>query len=364
MAPTKTALYDRSGVCPACTAKSPYPDFMSGSYAEEGRESDQHVTRYRWLKPDLPPLHPPYYAIALCPQCGYTDFKTDFFNAEPGQVHIGKHILALLKTEARRSTSPVATLKKGLRPGPVDFPMALRLHLLAVAVQELLPPERRDHMKLARLYLRTAWLYREQGDAKTDGPADATPPAAWDALLTALEQARQAAGVLEGTYAGTPFAAECTRLTGRVAETTTVATALRGRVLQAATPETPLGFLVPLRGVWPGVPTTEAACLEGSVQALEQVYQRGDADTVALLKLMIDLNYRLQRYERVLEYAASISKNGQEERLKLQQQLAGRTLNAQEESRIVARMTRITAALDLAAEIRRDVKARQTAAAA
>lgn len=358
MAPTKSALYDRSGLCPACGTKSVYADFLSGAFAEEGRESDQHVIGYRWLKPDLPALHPPHYAIATCPHCGYTDLKSDFFAAEPGHAHPAKEILPLLKAACQRPNSPAACLRAGLRPGPVDFPAALRLHLLAIAVQELLPAERRDHLKVARLYLRTAWLYREQGGAPSPGPTDPAPTAPWDTLTAALGEAQRAVGLLAAGRAGTPLGPELTRLVSRVTELATAATALRTRDLQTAAPATPLGFLTTLRGLWPTVPTTEAACLEAAVQAFEQVYQRGDADTVALLKLMIDLNYRLQRDDRVLEYAAAISKDGQQERLKLQQQLAKRTLSTQEESRIVARMTRITAALDLAAEIRRDVKAR------
>jgi hypothetical protein len=358
MAPTKSVLYDRSGVCPACGTKSVYSDFISGAFTEEGRESDQHVITYRWLKPDLPVLHPPHYAIAVCPHCGYTDLKADFFAAEPGQMRSAKEILPLLKAATQQPTSPVAFLKEGLRPAPLDFPAALRLHLRAVVVQELLPPERRDHLKLARLYLRTGWLYREQGGGPSPGPTDPLPAAPWDALTAALGDARRAVELLAAGHASTPLGPELARLASRVGELTTATTTLRARELQATAPATPLGFLTILRGLWPTVPTTEAACLEPAVQALEQVYQRGDADTVALLKLMIDLNHRLQRDDRVLEYAAAISKDGQQERLKLQQQLAKRTLTTQEESRIVARMTRVTAALELAAEIRRDVKAR------
>ncbi|HYL80446.1 MAG TPA: DUF2225 domain-containing protein [Candidatus Acidoferrum sp.] len=360
MSETKSALFSRTVACPACGAVSGQPEFKTGMFAEEEREADQHVLRYRWLRSDVPPLHPPFYALAHCPRCGFTDFKEDFFDPARSRENRAPLIAPRLKAEATRRGSPVETLRQGLSPGALDFPGALRLHLLAVALQELLPDERRDHLKLARLYLRTAWLYREQGDTGAPSLVEDTVQAALDQCAAALRGLRESADQLATAVAGTPrdpLVAEWKRqadtLGQRYAD-------LRTRCLGPAESAAPLDFLARIRGDWPAVPLAEPACLEAAVQAFERVYQQGEGDTLALLKLMIELNYRLGRSDRVLEYVGSISKSGQEERLRLQRHLdANRGLAPAERAKLTTRVNRITAMLQLAAEIRKDALGRQ-----
>jgi hypothetical protein len=364
MAETKSALYTRTLACPACGSKTLQPDFKTGMYTEEERESDQHVTRYRWLQPDLPPLHPPYYALFYCPECAFTDFKEDF--AEPNRLRDNRvRLLApKLKSEIQRRGSCIATLRQGIGSVPLEFPAALRGHLLALAIQELLPGERRDHLKIARLFLRVAWLYREQGDSTQPSLQDTEGLAALDQFAAALRELITAVERVRTVFETTPSTPKLGALVRQVQALSRPSAELRVALLAKRDRGDGLGFLTLLRGEWPQIPANEASALEAAIHAFEKVYESGDADTMGLLKIMIDLNYRLGCFDRVLEYASSISKTAYEERTALQRQLADRTLPADQRTRLTARANRIQATLDLAADIRRQVIQRQDAARA
>ena len=364
MVETKSALYNRTLTCPACGIKTTQADFKTGMYTEEERESDQHVTRYRWLQLDVPPLHPPYSALFHCPECAYTDFKEDF--AEPNRLRDNRvRLLApKLKPEIQRRGSCIATLRQGLGAGPLDFPAALRYHLLALAIQELLPEERRDHLKIARLSLRVAWLYREQADTTQPSVQDTEGLAALDQYAAALREVTAAAERLRTAFGASPAKPKLEALAAQFQAVTRTSGELRADLLAKGDRGDGLGFLTLLRGEWPQIPTNESLALEAAIRAFEKVYETGDADTMGLLKLMIEINYRLGRFDRVLEYAGSISKSAYEERTNIQRQLTDRNLPADQRTRMTARANRVQATLDLAADIRRQVIQHQEAARA
>jgi hypothetical protein len=364
MAETKSALYTRTLACPACGSKTLQPDFKTGMYTEEGRESDQRVIRYRWLQPEIPPLHPPFYALFQCPDCAFTDFKEDF--AEPNRLRDNRvRLLApKLALELQRRGSCIATLRQGLGAAPPDFPAALRRHLLALAIQDLLPEDRRDHLKIARLSLRIAWLYREQADTTQPSLQDTESLAALDQYAAALRELTASVVRLRSVFGTSPAPPKLEGLALQVQAMARPSADLRAALLAKEDRGDGLGFLTLLRGDWPQIPISEALALEAAIRAFERVYESGDADTMGLLRLMIELNYRLARFDRVLEYAGSISKTAYEERTTLQRQLADRTLPADQRTRLTARANRVQAALDLAADIRRQVAQRQDAARA
>jgi hypothetical protein len=364
MAETKSPFLLRTVPCPACGVRSSQTDFKTGMFAEEEREADQHVTRYRWLRPDVPPVHPPYYALAHCPECAFTDFTEDFLEPTRSRENRVRSLAPRLKTEVARRGSAVEALHKGCRPGPLDFPGALRLHLLAIAIQELLPEERRDHLKIARLYLRTAWLHREQGSTARASLVAQEEVVALDAFATHLRDLRAAAERLATIYAERPESAKLAPLTRSLESLGRSYADFRSALFGQGESRDPLGFLTVLRGDWPAVPGAEAACLEAAVRAFEQVYHKGEGDTLGLLKLLIELNYRLGQFNRVLDYAASMAKSGYDERLRLQQQAMDSSLAPDERSRLTVRINKITATLQLASEIRQETLARQTKAEA
>ena len=359
MAETKSPFLLRAVPCPACGVKSSQADFKTGMFAEEEREADQHVTRYRWLRPDVPPAHPPYYALAHCPECAFTDFTEDYLEPTRTRENRVRLLAPRLRTELARRGSAIEILHSGCRPGPLDFPAALRLHLLAIAIQELLPEDRRDQLKIARLYLRTAWLHREQGSTAQASLVAQEEVAALDEFATHLRDLRAAADRLSTVYANRPESPKLAPLTRGLESLGHTYADLRNALLGQGGSRDPLGFLSVVRGDWPAVPGAEAACLEAAVRAFELVYQKGEGDTLALLKLLIELNYRLKQFNRVLAYVSSMSKSGHDERLRLQQQATDSSLSADERNRLSVRINKITTTLQLASEIRQEALARQ-----
>jgi len=236
--------------------------------------------------------------------------------------------------------------------------------LLAIAIQELLPEDRRDHLKIARLSLRVAWLYREQTDTTQPSIQDTEGLAALDQYAAALREVTASVERLRTVFGTSPAKPKLEALALQVQAVARSSADLRVALLAKEDRGNGLGFLTLLRGEWPQIPATEALAMEAAIRAFEKVYESGDADTMGLLKIMIEMNYRLGRFDRVLEYAGSISKTAYEERTTLQRQLADRALPADQRTRLTARANRVQATLDLAADIRRQVIQRQEAARA
>ncbi|MFW6286849.1 MAG: DUF2225 domain-containing protein [Candidatus Sumerlaeota bacterium] len=163
--------------CPACGSASPQRSFKSRIFLPEERESDQHVTGYRWMIENVQHVHPPYYFLYFCPKCFYTDITNEYTNIAANPF--GKRVIkAYLEADKRRKLI-VEFISRHINYDDIDFPSALNLHYLAIYIQMLLPEESRDSYKIARLLLRIAWLFREQ---TPDKEGNLTIPAVQDIL--------------------------------------------------------------------------------------------------------------------------------------------------------------------------------------
>ena len=166
--------------CPACGAKYPQRFFKIRSFIPKAKESDQHVTEYSWMQSDLRPVHPPYYFLFFCPKCYFADASEDF--SKPQQVDNSRWILDSFRRSGGAENAVVNFLGDRVRYDEIEFDSALALHLLSTYEQLLVSKDMLNNYKVARLFLRIAWLYREQAPkaAEASGeeqPAVVTPPA-------------------------------------------------------------------------------------------------------------------------------------------------------------------------------------------
>ena len=152
--------------CPVCYAKTEHRFFRRRIFIIEETEPDQHVIRYKWTSDAVERVNPLYYAIYFCPECFYADVAEEF--SKPYETESGAATVKAFKQAASDNTL-ISLIGQHIDYEDIDFDVALRLHLLAVTVHSLPPIEPQDPYKLARLYLRIAWLYREREQGQPEG---------------------------------------------------------------------------------------------------------------------------------------------------------------------------------------------------
>jgi len=169
----KLPFFLREVICPACKKPSEQRFFRMRMYTPVRVESDQHIVEYKWKDPDITPVHPPYFFLYYCPHCSFCDVAEDF--NKPHENDYSRVVLREYATIVRKDRRLIDLLTDNLDSNALNFDTAFRIHLLATYLQMLPPKETRDNYKIGRLFLRIAWLFREdtarvRGEARDDSP--------------------------------------------------------------------------------------------------------------------------------------------------------------------------------------------------
>ena len=149
--------------CPFCDAESVQRYVKSRLYQPEAVEEDSHVAAYRWENPEFAQVRPNFYHIWHCPNCHLCDEKETFRGEDKsgGKLELLKEKLLIY---SRMPNSLIARMGRAIDFSRDEYAVdsAATAHLLAIYEQELLSPNMRQFGKLARFYLRAAWLFREK----------------------------------------------------------------------------------------------------------------------------------------------------------------------------------------------------------
>ena len=159
--------------CPCCNEFVDVvllPDLTSRLYWPKKKGKDQHISLWEWKNPAFEHINPYFYSIIYCPKCFFADFREEFIKSDINPSNKAKIIHDQLSKEKEKKESLINIFVEKITIEKMDFEKAIYIHLLAIAIQELLqgpepqenPRFSRDWKKLARLYLRTAWLFREK----------------------------------------------------------------------------------------------------------------------------------------------------------------------------------------------------------
>lgn len=149
--------------CPICEREVTNRYVKSNMYQPVEVEDDRFVKKYRWELDQYKRLRPEYYHVWHCPYCHFCEEK-EVFRGEDNLDGKLEMLQDKLLIESRRPDSMMVQLGEliDLQSGFVSWSSALAAHMLAIYIQNQLSPNMRLNGKLARLYLRTAWLYREK----------------------------------------------------------------------------------------------------------------------------------------------------------------------------------------------------------
>jgi len=149
--------------CPICETESTQRYLKSRMFQPDIIEEDSHVATYKWENPEFATVRPNFYHIWHCPACHYCDEKEIFRGEDTsgGKMELIKEKLLI---HSRMPNSLITRLGAmiNFEKDYYSLESALTAHLLAIYCQELLSVNMRQYSKLARFYLRTAWIYREK----------------------------------------------------------------------------------------------------------------------------------------------------------------------------------------------------------
>ena len=388
------SLVEQTVLCPACQQPVPLLYVNPKCYSNDSRESDGHVTSYRWIpgvrSSDLPHL----YTVWQCPKCHFADLKDNL--KEPHRTFKDEFALQAFANLPDGRRQVLARLRQLVPAGKLNHVGAISMHLAAILIT-LLPEDNRkiSHSKLGKLALRLAWLYREHSRkqasfVKDTGVTLRALGQACEQIETHLAELREILGkvkqlgrdrsvelnqpqsVQENPYHAVPEAME-TRLDAVYSSLNSLQMAVlqdqQGKAISAA-PED-LGSstnlkqsLLSIGSLWPGLPRNERQSLNLTVQALEFSYENeGDYQSVeeslAMVNLILDLLVRLGELERALEWTNTLSKYGYDTRTDLQDSVKkGRTAaarSAQDARSIQRKISTINVTMQRGGEKRRQI---------
>ncbi len=358
--------------CPICGEEHQQPHFRLRLYLESERESDGHVLHYKWLNERARPVHPPHYYLYHCPHCYFTDVTTDY--RDRGESEFSPLVERTVRRLPDKEKALLAFLAQRVDYSNIDSDSALALHYIAAYIQLLLPEDTRDNLKIGRLALRIAWLFREQGPAEGGEIKD---PVRRDALEAVTEFEGRLHQVMQGWQRTNQ--ALLSQLEGgknlirkhrdnveKLLETLStelyrLKVLCKDGVSPASTgngTEALQEFLARLKGMWSTVPTDEVEAMRMAVRYLDKAISRDpifdDAQTyLNAISLIIDVMIRCGDFDAAFDMVRAIYRNATQARAALQERLRNPDLDETAKQRVRNRMRGLSRSLEHAAELRR-----------
>lgn len=392
----ETPLLTKMIQCPACQQQVPMPVANPRLYTVAGRESDRHVTGYRWLHDIVTEVVPHHYKVWQCQKCLFAGLAEDLDQNPPDlRLEADRRTFGDISIEKRMV---LEALREQVPDGELTLDGAIATHLAAILITILPSTERRlDHAKLGRLALWLAWLFREQEvpstPAATEGsPSPSPSPAAGalaeavqrldDLLAEATESLRDVrARALDlgpaGSPEGAPYLTMGDMIELRLEALKSEVTALQTTVLRdqegrgghggAPAPEHAGDLrqaLLALAPFWPDLPLGERQSLRLALEAFEYSYQfEGGSESVeqsvTQVNLILDLLIRLGEFERALDWTSQISKYASDTAADLRDRLgkakASQTLSGYDGTVMARKIAVLGLTQQKAGERRRDI---------
>jgi len=163
--PEKSPFYIRQLKCPVCGTSGEQRWFQAKIYSEQNIDVDKQVQNFVWTEKVFEKYHPPLYYMWHCYNCHYTDSYIDFENPSKDSFSNFRFLKDTFIDQYQddpRVEKIIDKLGENVDYDKMNYYLAIKTHLLAIFIQELLEDEEeRDSLKIGRYYLRLGWLYRE-----------------------------------------------------------------------------------------------------------------------------------------------------------------------------------------------------------
>ena len=145
--------------CPACGKRSTHLYLKNHVYRVEEREEDLFISKYHWMNPNANQYNLYSFFFWHCPFCKFTEDRNVFLRNKNGNTERTQKLIdAFLKKSGEDTV--ITLLAKYVKYPALDFHSILSLHLLATYIQLNANEFEENIEKVARYFLRTAWIYR------------------------------------------------------------------------------------------------------------------------------------------------------------------------------------------------------------
>lgn len=358
--------------CPICGEEHEQPHFRVRLYVEGERESDGHVLQYKWLNERARPVHPPYYYVYHCPHCYFTDVTTDY--KDRAESELSPLVDRTVRHLPDKAKALLAFLAQRVDYSNIDFDSALALHYIAAYIQLLLPEDTRDNLKIGRLALRIAWLFREQGPAESGEIKDPVRRDAFEAVtefegrLNQVMQGWQRTNQallpqMEGSES--PIRKHRDNVEKLLETLSAELYRLKALCKDGASPagtgngtEALQEFRAKLKGMWSAAPADEVEAMRMAVRYLEKAISCDpifdDAQTyLNAISLIIDVMIRCKDFDAAFDMVRAIYRNATQARAVLQERLRNPELDEPAKQRVRNRMRGLSRSVEHAADLRR-----------
>ncbi len=391
-----SAFLEKSIVCPVCSKESRQQKLKNRLCSSAEQESDQHVIRWNWTDPQYEGIKPQFYVLLHCPSCSYTDMIADYENPS-GDIKFGgiKKLFESLKGPDKEFLKKLTPL---IAVHPMTFESAMNAHLANIYIQEL--PQEKEYknlVKLGRLYLRAAWLWRERAPqskavqasgvladierltTETEKPLTNTEERI-ERLQTMLVRRVKSLNLSPDEEKSHPYqkvlgglersVGEIHQALGRLREfmqqdaSGTLVSSAKGDSEYVGHPSY-FEFLMAMTKYWPKLPLNERDCLKEAVRYFTEAYftelNFDEVERVMTTNaLIVDLHLRLEDYDSALQAIASVYKAGMDGKMTLQKSLREKKkdgkLSEKDEMQVESQISRIDYVLQKTAERRHEVK--------
>ena len=157
--------------CPICGKKNEFENIKAGAYAETERDTDFCPKGIIWANPEYQKINPLMYFMATCPNCFYThEFNQSFKEWKKNRFFITHRLSSIREKherELKQAGSVINRLGKALDREGHPFESAVIKLLLGIHDETIM--QEFNAWDVGRHYLRLAWLYRENAEARDTG---------------------------------------------------------------------------------------------------------------------------------------------------------------------------------------------------
>lgn len=366
-------FFEKEATCPGCRRRTTLKYVNPKLYVAESRETDRHVTAYKWLQGVKTDTLPHHYAVWQCPSCMFADFRENVEEQKGGSKD--RHVLTAFVSLPPEGKQILSELRKMVPHGEIGYSGAVAIHLAAVYIHSL-PEEKQhvDHGKRGRFLMRLAWLYREikgkcpssrsnSGESLTKlGHSIENFEISLAAMrenlqeISALARERAQELHLPERPEENPYLA----VTGSISDKMDAIHALfanlqmavlqdqQGKITQQAPAESegPVDLdrsLLSISKVWPGILKSEKQCLLKVVEDLEYSFQyetdsSSTEQSISIINLILDILVRMGELDKALSWITDIYKYVSNTKMDLQRRVdegrRSKTLSEHDESMI------------------------------
>ncbi len=345
-------FYFKKISCPVCGSITDNRFFKPKIYSERKVDLDKHVLKFSWSDPNFRKYHPPMYLLWHCKGCKYTAEQRDF-ESPTKSTWSNFRILKSAFPEKIQSDNIaekiVSWLSKDINYDRLNYPMAFKLHMLAIYVQEVVEPDERDTLKLGRYYIRAGWLLRELKNKNKE----------FEAEQKKLEADKKELEDKKGQEDEGKFKEQMERIELKIKEfeiNKKEAEERFGKELEIIT-----SIMKELKKVWKDFPITEEDLIKKSLEYLNDAYTnhpgiKNPAAAMDMLLWISGIYLNIGDKETGLTYLNNVIQAGQKQKTKIETRLKNPKISEEDFRNLSAFSKKISMTIAKARDCMQDIQ--------